>query len=155
MNVNVVPFEPRFALAFKELNTAWLEAYFYVEVKDVLLLENCKENIIDKGGHIFIATINNNAVGCFSFIKITDTIYELGKMAVESNYKGHKIGQQMLTFSIDFAKQNGWEKIILYSSTKLPTALYIYKKHGFKEVELEKNLPYERSDIKMELILKY
>jgi uncharacterized membrane protein YfhO len=55
---------------------------------------------------------------------------------------------------LEFAQKHHWSKIILYSSTKLKNALYIYQKNGFIEVPLEPNLPYDRSDIKMELNLK-
>ena len=152
--IEIVPFESQHANTFKALNTAWLEKYFYVEHKDTQLLENSKEHILDKGGFIFMAISDGLPVGCFSLIPHTNTTFELGKMAVDENYQGHKIGQQLLEFAIEFGKQQYWEKIILYSSTKLPTALYIYKKYGFQMVDLEKNLPYARSDIKMELNLK-
>ena len=151
--IEIVPFESQHANAFKELNTAWLEKYFYVEPKDKQLLENSKEHILDKGGYIFMAITDGLPVGCFSLIPHTNKIFELGKMAVDENYQGHKVGQQLLKFAIAFGKQQYWGKIILYSSTKLPTALYIYKKYGFEMVDLEKNLPYARSDIKMELNL--
>ncbi len=151
--IEIVPFASHHAKAFRELNTAWLEKYFYVEEKDTALLENSKEYILDKGGYIFMAVMDGKQIGCFSLIPHTKTIYELGKMAVSENYQGKKIGQRLLEYAIAFAKQRHWEKIILYSSTKLPTALYIYKKYGFEMVELEKNLPYARSDIKMELNL--
>ena len=74
-------------------------------------------------------------------------------MAVDPSYHGLKIGQRLLTFAIDFAEKNNWHAITLYSSTKLPAALHIYRKYGFKEIQLEKELPYARSDIKMELVI--
>ena len=74
-------------------------------------------------------------------------------MAVSTEFQGLKIGQKLLSFAIEFAKEKSWETLILYSSTKLDNALYIYKKFGFKEVPLEKNLDYDRSDIKMQLTL--
>lgn len=151
--VNIIPFEPQYARYFRDLNIAWLKKYFYVEVKDVELLEDCKKNIIDKEGHIFFAQYEGEIVGCFSFIKLKDKSYELGKMAVDSEYQGLKIGQTLLSFAVDYAKRNGWKQILLYSSTKLDTALHIYRKYGFREVVLEDNLPYARSDIKMELNL--
>ncbi len=151
--VNIVPFQSEHATAFRDLNLAWLKEYFYVEPKDRMLLEHCQEYIIDKGGHIFIALIENLPVGCFSLIPISAKIFELGKMAVSKENQGEGIGQHLLTFAIDYAQQQNWEKIILYSSTKLPSALYIYRKFGFKTVALEKDLPYARSDIKMELNL--
>ena len=151
--VEIVSFKREYASIFSDLNLAWLKKYFYVEPKDLLLLENCQEHILDKGGHIFIALLNKQPVGCFSFIPLSPKVYELGKMAVSKNFQGEKIGQQLLSFGIAFAKKQNWKKIILYSSTKLPTALYIYRKYGFKTIALEKDLPYARSDIKMELNL--
>jgi len=155
MSLQIIPFTPKYISNFRDLNLAWLEKYFYVEPKDKKLLENCKKSIIDKDGHIFFAEYEGQIVGCFSFIKLNDTIYELGKMAVDPNYQGQKIGQKMMSFAIDFARKKNWKKLVLYSSTKLPTALYIYKKNGFRDVALENNLPYARSDVKMELEFNY
>ena len=139
---------------FRDLNLAWLKRYFYVEPKDKELLENCKKSIIDKGGYIFFAEYDEQIVGCYSLIQLDDATYELGKMAVDPSFQGRKIGQRLVMHAVDFARKNNWEKLMLYSSTKLPKALYIYKKYGFKDVALEKDLPYARSDVKMELELK-
>jgi len=152
MCVNIVPFEPRYATNFRDLNMAWLEKYFYVEAKDIVLLERSQESIIDKGGFIFLAEYRDTIVGCFSLIPFKKKFFELGKMAVDPDYQGLKIGQKLLDFAISFAKENHWDGLVLYSSTKLDVALHIYRKYGFKEVELEKDNPYERGDIKMELI---
>ena len=151
--VTILPFDPQYAKDFAQLNIAWLERYFVVEPHDSQLLEQCEETIINKGGHIFFAKIDNTIVGTFALIKITNTIYELGKMAVAEEYQGYKIGQQLLNFCIDFAKQQQWSKLTLYSNTMLENAIYIYKKYGFTEIELEKDSPYLRSNIKMEFVL--
>jgi GNAT superfamily N-acetyltransferase len=153
MQLKIIPFEPEHANAFKNLNLNWLEQYFYVEEKDKELLEKCQESILDIGGYIFLAETDAKIVGCFSLIPFGARTFELGKMAVDNEYQGLKIGQQLLSFAIDFAKQQHWKKIVLYSSTKLDTALHVYRKYGFREVALEKDLPYARSDIKMELDL--
>tara|TARA_R110000868_G_scaffold29420_6_gene109379 strand:+ start:13447 stop:13911 length:465 start_codon:yes stop_codon:yes gene_type:complete len=153
MDLSIIPFESQYAKRFKELNVAWLERYFYVEPKDTFLLENCESSIIEVGGYIYFARYKEEIVGCFALIKLGTNEYELGKMAVDPNYQGLKIGQALLRYAIDFAKKNTWKKLILYSSTKLENALYIYRKYGFIEVEIEKNLPYARSDVKMELLI--
>ena len=151
--VAIIPFQAEYSNRFKDLNVAWLEHFFYVEDKDKELLDDCENVIIKNDGYIFFAKFNNEIVGCFSFIKIEDKIYELGKMAVDFNFQGLGIGQELIKFAINLGIKSNWDKIILYSSTKLPHALYLYRKYGFKEVELEKDLPYARSDIKMELLL--
>ncbi|MGB5499630.1 MAG: GNAT family N-acetyltransferase [Maribacter sp.] len=155
MSLRIIPFNTKYISNFRDLNIAWLEKYFYVEPKDKQLLENCEKSIIDQGGHIFFAEYEAEIVGCFSFIKLDDLSFELGKMAVDPNYQGLKIGQHMMQYAINFAKEKGWKKLVLYSSTKLPTALYIYEKYGFTHVELEKDLPYARSDVKMEFEFNY
>ena len=153
MPLKIIPFKPKLAINFKDLNLQWLEKYFFVEPKDIELLNDCEKSIINKGGKIFFAEYQGTIVGCFSFIKLGDNNYELGKMAVDPQYQGLKIGQQLLTFAVEYARNNNWRRIVLYSSTKLDAALHIYRKYGFKEVVLEENLPYARSDIKMELNL--
>lgn len=153
MSLKIIPFESQYAVKFRDLNIAWLEKYFYVEPKDEVLLNDCENAILGIGGYIFMAESEEEIVGCFSLIPYKENHYELGKMAVDPNYQGFNIGQQLLTFAIDFAKKNRWDAITLYSSTKLPAALHIYRKYGFKDIQLEKDLPYDRSDVKMQLVL--
>ena len=154
MSVTIIPFEPQYAGSFRDLNLAWVKKYFFVEPKDRALLENCKKSIIDQGGYIYFAQYDGNIVGCFSLMKLGDKVFELGKMAVDPQFQGLKIGQQMVQFAIDLAKDKHWDKVVLYSSTKLDTALHVYRKYGFREVVLEKEPTYARSDIKMELVLR-
>jgi GNAT superfamily N-acetyltransferase len=151
--LTIVPYESKYTQNFKELNLAWITEYFIVEEKDRELLNNCESSIIEKGGYIFIGLWDNEPVGCFSLLKISEVNFELGKMAVSKSHQGLKIGQDLLVFAINFARSKNWNTLLLYSSTKLDTALHIYKKLGFKEVTLENNNNYLRSDIKMELIL--
>lgn len=151
--LTIVPHKSQFAKNFKDLNLAWITEYFKVEAKNIELLEKFETSIIGKGGYIFMALWNGVPVGCFALLKQSPGAYELSKMAVAATHRGLKIGQQMLTYAIEFGKKNCWKSIFLYSSTKLDTALHNYTKFGFKQVALEKSLSYLRSDIKMELKL--
>ena len=76
--------------------------------------------------------------------------FELTKMAVLPKMRGQKIGQKLLNHAINFAKENKFKNLLLYSNRSLENAIYLYKKIGFKEVKLELNTPYKRADIKME-----
>lgn len=151
-NLEIIPFSNEYSHDFRDLNLEWLEKYFHVEPYDYEVLGNPKENIIDKGGYIFFTKLNEQIVGTVALINSGD-YYELSKMAVSPKYQGLKIGQKMLTYCIDFSKNKGWKNLILYSNRDLQTAIGIYKKYGFLEVPLEKDVHYERADIKMELIL--
>lgn len=147
--IEIINFSQDQKEAIQTLNYEWLEKYFRVEKNDVISLSNPKEEIIDKGGFIFYAKLNDEIVGTASILKKDETTFELGKMAVSGKSQGHKIGTLLLEHCLEFAKQKDIRTLILYSNTKLESALHLYRKYGFSEIELEQGL-YERADIKME-----
>ena len=121
----IIQFDASLSREFKDLNISWLEQYFYVESHDRRILENCQEEIIDKDGHIFFYQENDIVMGTFALMKIQENEFELGKMAVKEKYRGQGIGQIMLQFCIDFAMDQPWEKITLYSNTILKNSMQI------------------------------
>ena len=154
MTVDIITFEQQYAKVFYDLNIQWLQTYFYVEPYDHEVLSKPEQYIINKGGHIFFAKLNNLVIGTVALMPIgNEGLFELTKMAVSPNHRGFKIGQQLMHFCIDYAQNiMGLHKLILYSNRTLENAIYIYKKYGFIEVSIEPNSPYKRSDIKMELV---
>ena len=151
-NIEIIAYQPKYTTHFYKLNVEWLEKYFYVEPYDQKVLSNPQKYIIDSGGFIFFAKYNSEILGVVSLIN-QKTFFELSKMAVTPKYQGLKIGKKMMDFGVQFAKNQQWKSITLYSNRKLTPAIELYKKTGFKEVELEKESHYERSDIKMSLEL--
>ena len=147
--IEIVHFSADQKEPIKTLNYEWLEKYFRVEEGDVVSLSNPQEEIIDKGGFVFYAKLNDQIVGTTSLLKKNEAVFELGKMAVTTNAQGYGIGTLLLEHSLNFAKQKGIQKIILYSNTMLETAINLYRKYGFVEIELESGL-YQRANIKME-----
>jgi GNAT superfamily N-acetyltransferase len=86
-----------------------------------------------------------------AFMKVDEGVFENEKMAVIPELQGQSIGQEILKFGLKFGKEQCWKKVLIYTFFCLKNALHIYKKFGFTEVELEKDNPYERADMKLEL----
>ena len=152
MKVKIISFENKYSKYFYELNYDWLNEYFYVEDYDKKVLKNCKKEIINKGGQIFFALNDTNIVGTMALIPRGKGVYELNKMAVRKDLRGKGIGNQLIKFIVDYSKDKGFNSVILYSNTVLKNSIHLYNKFGFKEVD-NPDAPYERSDIKMQLIL--
>jgi ribosomal protein S18 acetylase RimI-like enzyme len=138
--------------AFRILNEEWLNKYFSVEPIDTALLSEPQHEIIDKGGRIFYARLKNEIVGTAALLNEGNGIFELGKMAVTEQHQGAGIGKKLLEHSLAAAKEMGGTKVILYSNTKLGSAIHLYRKFGFVEVPLTES-QYRRANIKMEKVI--
>lgn len=150
--VSVIPFSAELKDYIKILNVEWLQKYFRIEDRDKIVLSNPQEEIIDKGGLIFYATYSDKIVGTVSLLKVSDTVYEVSKMAVTPTAQGLGIGKILLEHCITVGKTMQASSLILYSNTSLQAAIHLYQKYGFTAIPLENGI-YERADIKMEKIL--
>ncbi|MBQ0788356.1 MAG: GNAT family N-acetyltransferase [Oceanihabitans sp.] len=149
--LEIIDFKTKYSKDFYNLNIEWLKKYFVVEPYDKEVLSKPDKYIIAKGGYIFFAKLNNEIVGTVALMPIQEKgTFELTKMAVSPEHRGFKIGQKLMQHCLDFAKEQEFKRLLLYSSRKLENAIYIYRKFGFIEVPVEPNSPYQRSDIKME-----
>ena len=147
--VEIIVFSEELSEPIKTLNYEWLEKYFRIEEGDVASLSDPQKHIIDKGGHIYYAKLNGEIVGTASLLKKSETVYELGKLAVSDKAQGHGIGTILIEHCLNIAKQKQIKTLILYSNTILQSAIHLFRKYGFEEVELESGV-YERANIKME-----
>jgi GNAT superfamily N-acetyltransferase len=151
MSLLILDYEPTHQPHFEQLNRHWIEKYFWMEPVDVAVLQNPEEHIMAHGGHILMAEYEHQVVGTVALKFVKPGLYEFTKMAVDETHHGLKIGKQLAEAAIAWCKQKNAQHIILYSNTKLVPAITLYRKLGFREVELDG--PYKRSDIKMQLDL--
>ena len=154
-DVSIVPYDPRYRAAFKALNEEWITAHWQMEEPDHHALDHPQEHILDKGGHIFVALYREEPVGVCALCRKNDPVhqYELAKLAVSPSAQGKGIGMLLCRTVIAKAKELGCKKIFLESNTLLRPAIQLYRKAGFREVEIYRP-SYERVDIQMELALQ-
>ncbi|HUF02843.1 MAG TPA: bifunctional helix-turn-helix transcriptional regulator/GNAT family N-acetyltransferase [Aridibacter sp.] len=151
--VSVKGYSDELAPEFARLNYQWIEEYYEVEEHDREQLDDPKSYIVDHGGEILFALIEEKVVGTVALIEMGNGSFELAKMAVDSGYRGFGIGEKLMDASIEYSRNAGKERIILESNTKQIPAISLYKKAGFKEIPLAPDTPYKRANIRMELVL--
>ena len=150
--VKIVGYEPKYAAAFRDLNKEWIETFFEMEAADYKSLDNPKEYILDRGGFIFIALLNEIPVGACALIRHDDGSFELSKMAVTPSAQGNKIGLRLAEQIILKARELQVGKLFLITNSMLKPAISLYEKLGFVFVQNFKS-EYKRGDVKMELFL--
>lgn len=147
-------YEPKYQVAFKELNEAWIKTYFKLEDEDRKVLEHPQEAIIDKGGAIVVAVLEGEPVGVCALVPMDDPRYdfELAKMAVAPTVQGRGIGRKLAYEILDEARRKGATRIYLESNTVLGPAIKLYRSLGFTEIT-DHQSPYQRCNIQMGLEL--
>lgn len=136
---------------FEKLNRDWIEKYFWMEPIDVDVLQHPDIHILKPGGSILMALCNEQIAGTVALKYVSPGVYEFTKMAVDEKFRGLQAGKMLALAAIQKARSLGAHTIILYSNTRLETAIALYRKIGFVEIPLDG--PYKRSNIKMELPL--
>ncbi len=86
-------------------------------------------------GAIWIAIKNGEIVGTVSVVPDGERLY-MRSMAVMPAAQGG-IGRELLKTVINFATENGFEKLFLYTVPFLDRAIKLYEQHEFVRGELE------------------
>ena len=148
--IEIIPYEDRYHEDFRLLNLEWLNKYNLTESHDLMVLDDPRGTIIDRGGCIFLAKSGEDIIGSSALMKEHDGIYELAKMAVKQEYRGKGISKLLIEKCLDTAREWNAFKLTLFSNSQLKTALSLYEKYGFRHVPVI-DAPFLTADVKMEL----
>jgi len=154
--VTVRDYHPGDAAAFRDLNLAWVEAFFTVEAEDRAQLEDPQTHILSKGGAILMADLDGEPVGTVGLVPgHGEGVLELIKMSARSDIQGKGVGRALMDAAIDKARDMGARAIWLETNTKLAAALALYRKSGFRELSGDEltATPYDRCNCQMILDL--
>ncbi|MGV6936677.1 GNAT family N-acetyltransferase [Paenibacillus sp. FSL L8-0158] len=97
-------------------------------------------NYINDGGNFWIALNDNGeVVGSIGLQKKNKEVAVLKKFFVYKDYRGKEFGtgKKLYEALLDFAKKQGFSKIILDTPSKATRSHGFYKKVGFKEINKE------------------
>ncbi|MFD1003309.1 GNAT family N-acetyltransferase [Ohtaekwangia kribbensis] len=149
-SIEIIPYEPTYQQAFKALNLEWLERYNLLEQIDMDMLNDPEKYILNDGGYIFLARLNNEIIGTAGLVKEHNNTCELVKMCVHRDHRAKGISKLLIEACISQARELGVERIVLFSNHQLQAAQELYKQYGFNYVTLEDSY-FVTADIKMEL----
>jgi len=154
--VTIREFEPGDEVCFQQLNQEWIERYFRVEPKEALILADPKGTILDSGGKIFFAVVDDRCVGCCALRRMTDDEFEVAKMAVTAACQGAGIGRKLLRTVIEAGRASGARRLYLETNHTLKPAIRLYESAGFQHLSPDKIIPsaYARADVYMELLFR-
>ncbi len=131
-SLRIIEFDDDRAVAFHDINRAWIEDMFVLEEVDRDVLENPRERIIEPGGAILLVEAERRGiVGAGALKKSGEGQYELTKMGVTAEARGLKAGEYLLKALIARAQAMGATKLYLLTNAKCEAAVHLYEKNGF------------------------
>lgn len=145
----VASYTPAYRGWFESLNREWLERWFAVEEKDRYYFADPESTILAPGGAIFMALDSGRPVGTVAAIRHDAATFELAKMAVTPSAQGRGAGRLLVDAVLRFAARSGARSVTLVSDTKLPAAIRLYERQGFRHAPLPAATGYARGDVFM------
>ena len=107
-------------------------------------------------GRLYLACCDGQAAGCVGLKPLTKeergTNGELKRLYVRPEFRGNRLGSLLMSRILEDAGEIGYRHIYLDTLPFLQSAVYLYRKFGFYEIEKYNNSPVE-STIYMRLDL--
>lgn len=101
-------------------------------------------------GILLLAMSGADPAGCIAVKPINNEVCEMKRLFVYPAHRGKKLGHQLVTAAIAFAKQTGYTTMQLDTLPSMEKAIALYKLLGFKEYQLA-NTKAEVHYMKLEL----
>ncbi len=137
---------PRFAA----LNAQWIEELHFLEESDKKMVAH-PEIYIEGGSHVLSAHIEDQVAGAVALKKHGKGDYELTKMAVDNDYRGHGVGQLLMSACESYARNSlGLKRLWLLSNTANAAAIRLYKRNGWTVNHEGPHPVYARANIGLE-----
>jgi GNAT superfamily N-acetyltransferase len=95
---------------------------------------------------------DDDIIGTVAVKRLSDTDCELKGLYVYEKYHGMGLGHGLAKTAVDFARDSGFERIVLDTVSTYDKALRLYKKMGFRTIDRYNN--NERADVFMMKELK-
>ncbi len=96
-------------------------------------------------GRLYLAYCNGNAAGCIGLRKMDEMSCEMKRLYVRPQFRGNRIGEQLVQKIITDAKEIGYAYMLLDTLPFLEKAILLYRKFGFYTIECYNNNPISTS----------
>ena len=94
-------------------------------------------------GRLLLAKLDENVAGCVAMRKLSDGICEMKRLFVRDAFRGHHIGEKLITKVIEEARNENYRAMRLDTfPPKMGKAVRLYEAHGFCPIPAYYNNPY-------------
>ena len=96
-------------------------------------------------GRLYLAIWEGKPAGCIALRRLTGENCEMKRLYVRPEFRGCHIGGRLVRRIIEDAKEIGYQYMFLDTLPFLESAIHMYKKYGFYEIESYNDSPMDTS----------
>ncbi len=108
-------------------------------------LSHLEEKYGPPSGRLYLARCGKEAAGCIGLKKIDDQNCEMKRFYVRPQFRGRKLGVQLMQKIIMDAREIGYSHMLLDTLPFLEDAIRMYKKSGFYTIDRYNDSPVSTS----------
>ena len=97
-------------------------------------MNNVQTHYFENGGLFLAALDDNKLIGSGAICKLDRTTAELKRIWLLEAYHGQGIGYRLVNLLFDFARAQGYQRVLLQTSHQQTRAIGFYKNLGFSEI---------------------
>ena len=106
-------------------------------------LEHLEERYGLPNGRLYLAEADGKPAGCVALRKLDDRRCELKRLYVRPEFRGQRLGEQLVRRVICDARQIGYECMLLDTLPCLRSAVALYRALGFQDTACYNNSPVD------------
>lgn len=84
--------------------------------------------------HAWIAEHDGRRVGSVFCVRVDDATAKLRLLLVDPAVRGQRLGTRLVTRCVDFARDSGYQRVVLWTNEPLTAARRLYLEAGFRLV---------------------
>ena len=96
---------------------------------------NNLDKFAEPDGRLLLVKVDGEIAGTISLRKIREDAGEIKRMYVKPKFRGKKLGNLMVEIVISISEEKGFSKLFLDTAIFMSSAVSLYKKYGFKEID--------------------
>jgi GNAT superfamily N-acetyltransferase len=102
----------------------------------------------------WVAELDGERVGSVYCVRRSDQVAQLRLLFVDSEARGHGVGSKLVERCTGFARERGYERMVLSTNNTLTSARRIYDAAGFKQTKEEPLSAFPEGTVAQEMWLE-
>ena len=113
--------------AFGEYDIKLPAGYSFTDIEDL------EEAYLNTAGEFIVLTRGQRIIGFFALLPSNNNQVELKRLYLTAGERGKGLGKYLLNMAVESAKQSGFDRMQLETTSRFVQAVGLYRQFGFVE----------------------